>query len=188
MHSKKRALSRLTADWYTELGMLVLRLAVTKFWLTDAPKRHPSQGELNTSESFENRHVVWMLSATLIATATGCGANIAPSELLGAWTISRSSRHLFPPDFDVSSATLILKSDETFIPIRLPQEIVLIHATGSDAIAPHQRLRQVGVTRANWASATPQDLCSNSRPLRAPRQYKLPFSTIFFSVSKARAS
>lgn len=128
-------------------------------------------------------YAVWALSATLIASATGCGANIAPSELPGTWTISRSSQHLFPADFDVSSATLILKSDGTFTATGLPQELVLLNARGTDAIARINGSGRWALLERNGFSGS-RGFMLEFRAIQGPGTYKLPYSTMIFSVSK----
>jgi hypothetical protein len=124
-----------------------------------------------------------LLFAAIIASVAGCGRIISPSELPGTWTMGRNSQHLFPADFDVTSATLVFKSDGTFTASGLPQKIVLIQATGSDAI---ERIngsgRWVLLERLGFSDAT--GFMLEFKAIQGPGQYKLPFSTMRFSVSK----
>jgi hypothetical protein len=127
---------------------------------------------------------VLLLFAAIMAGVAGCGRTVSPGELPGIWTISRNSQHLFPQDFDVSSATLVLKSDGTFTATALPQEIVLIHAAGSDAIARiNGSGRWVVLERLGLSDAT--GFMLEFKAIQGPGQYTLPFSTMLFSLSKS---
>jgi hypothetical protein len=130
------------------------------------------------------RLTVILLFAEIIASVAGCGRTVAPSELPGTWTISHNSQHLFPQDFDVSSATLVLKSDGTFTATDLPQEIVLIHATGGDTIARiNGSGRWVVLERLGFSDAT--GFMLEFKAIEGPGQYTLPFSTMLLSLSKS---
>jgi hypothetical protein len=133
--------------------------------------------------SSKGRLTARLLFAAIIASVAGCGRTISPNELPGTWTISRSSQHLFPADFDVTSATLVFKSDGTFTASGLPQEIVLVHATGSDAVARiNGSGRWVLLERLGFSDAN--GFMLEFKAIQGPAQYKIPFSTMIFSVSE----
>jgi hypothetical protein len=133
--------------------------------------------------SSKARLTALLLFAATIGSVAGCGRTVSPTELPGTWTISRNSQHLFPADFDVTSATLVFKSDGTFAASGLPQEIVLIHATGNDAIARISGSgRWVVLERLGFSDATAFML--EFKAIQGPGKYELPFSTMLFSVSK----
>jgi hypothetical protein len=125
-----------------------------------------------------------MLLATLVSAFAGCRPHISPNEIPGTWTISRSSQRLFPPEFDVSTATLVLKSDETFTATGLPQELVVFVPTPSDAA-----IRINGSGR--WQLLQPRTLGAGTelmlefRAIQGPGKYKLPFATMIISGEKA---
>jgi hypothetical protein len=124
-----------------------------------------------------------MLLATVVSALAGCRAHVSSSEIPGTWTISRSSQRLFPPEFDVSTATLILKSDETFTGTGLPQELVVFVPTPSDAA-----IRINGSGR--WQLLEPRGLGGNTelmlefKSIEGPGKYKLPFATMIISADK----
>ncbi len=126
-----------------------------------------------------------LLFAAIIASVAGCGRTISPSELPGTWTISRNSQHLFPADFDVTSATVVFKSDGTFTASGLREDLVLLHPTGSNAAA---RINGSGrwalLGRNGFSDAT--GLMLEFKALQGPGQYKLPFSTMVFCVGEAQ--
>ncbi len=124
----------------------------------------------------------WMLLAMLIF-AAGCRTSISPGELLGTWTINRASQHLFPPDFDVSTATLVLSPDKTFTGTGLPQELVVSVPTPVDAA-----IRINGSGR--WELLQPRSLGAPTqlmlefKTIQGPGKYQIPFSTMITSVEK----
>jgi hypothetical protein len=133
--------------------------------------------------SSKARLTALLLFAVIVASVAGCGRTVSPSELPGTWTISRNSQHLFPADFDVTSATFVFKSDGTFTASGLPQEVVLIDATGSDAVARiNGSGRWVLLERLGFSDAT--GFMLEFKAIQGPGKYKLPFSTMLFSVSE----
>lgn len=133
--------------------------------------------------SSKARPTALLLFAAIVASVVGCGRTVSPSELPGTWTISRNSQHLFPADFDVTSATLVFKSDGTFSATGLPQEVVFMHATGSDAVARiNGSGRWVLLERLGFSDAT--GFMLEFKAIQGLGKYKLPFSTMLFSVSK----
>jgi hypothetical protein len=133
--------------------------------------------------SSKARPTALLLFAAIVASVAGCGRTVSPSEFPGTWTISRNSQQLFPADFDVTSATLVFKSDGTFSASGLPQEVVFIHATGSDAVARFNGSgRWVLLERLGFSDAT--GFMLEFQAIQGLGKYKLPFSTMLFSVSK----
>lgn len=136
------------------------------------------------SGNFSNRtQAALIVFATLIATVAGCRDNISPSELPGTWTISRTSQHLFSPEFDVSQAKLVLNSDETFTATGLPQELILIHATNREAVARINGSGRWKLLERNGFSNT-TGFMLEFKAIQGPQTYRLPFSTMIFSVDK----
>jgi hypothetical protein len=129
------------------------------------------------------RRAVWMLFAMLIAAAASCRNNISSSELPGTWTMNRNSQHLFPVEFDVSSTTLVLKADENFTATHLSQEVVVFVPTASDIATPING-------SGRWKLLQPRSLGGGTqlmlefKAIQGPGTYKLPFSTMIFSVDK----
>ncbi len=121
--------------------------------------------------------------AAIIAALSGCGPNISPTELVGTWRISRDSQHFFPADFDVSAATLALKSDHTFVANGLPQELVLLTPSGPDAAT---RINGSGrwalLGRQGFSSA--QGFMLEFTSVQGPGTYRIPFGSMIFSVDR----
>jgi hypothetical protein len=125
-----------------------------------------------------------LLLAVIIASGAGCGRTVSPTELPGTWTISRNSQHLFPADFDVTSATLVFKSDGTFTASGLAEELVLPPTIGSNAVACiNGSGRWVLLGRNGFSDS--KGFMLEFKSIQGPGKYKLPFSTMIFSVGKA---
>jgi hypothetical protein len=125
----------------------------------------------------------WMLLATLVSAGTGCRTSISPGELLGTWTISRTSQHLFPAEFDVSTATLVLNPDRTFTGTGLPQELVVFVPTPGDAAIRINGSGRWEVLQPRRLGA-PTQLMLEFKTIQGPGKYQLPFSTMITSVEK----
>lgn len=135
--------------------------------------------------SSKARLTVILLLAATMATVAACGRLISPSELPGTWTISLTSQRLFPQDFDVTSATLVFKSDGSFTASGLPQELVLFHPSGRDAVARiNGSGRWVLLGRNGFSDAT--GLMLEFKAVQGPGTYQLPFSTMVFSAGESR--